>query len=146
MTEPHRNTSDDHGKKCCVEDAARIRAPTSARLIALFAQEQYQRTILASQISCLPIWYLYPCAAIRAWCLYPCADRRFRGANLLWLLANLLFANSFRLTSKTSDKTSASASACADGTPTALSRLATLSVSNLNTGSAIDRFSLPRIL
>src|SRR5260363_89638 len=45
MTEPHRNTSDDHRKKCCVEDAAWIRATTSARLIALFAQEQYQRTI-----------------------------------------------------------------------------------------------------
>src|SRR5260363_168459 len=57
-----------------------------------------------------------------------------------------LVASAFRLTSKISDKTSDSASACADGTPTDLSRLATLSVSNLNTGSAIERFSLPRIL
>src|SRR5260364_68901 len=53
-------------------------------------------------------------------------------------------ANSFKLTSKTSDKTSASASACADGTPTALSRLAILSVSKA--GSAINQFSLSKIL
>src|SRR5260364_389195 len=53
-------------------------------------------------------------------------------------------ANSFRLTSKTSDKTSASASACADGTPTALSRLATLSVSKA--GSAINQFSFASTL
>src|SRR5260363_280637 len=79
MTEPRRNTRDYHRKKCCLEDAALIRATTSARLIALFAQEQYQRTILASQISCLPIWYLYPCAAIRAWHPYLCANRRFHG-------------------------------------------------------------------
>src|SRR5260364_367589 len=53
-------------------------------------------------------------------------------------------ANSFRLTSKTSDKTSASDSAWADGTPPALPPLAPLSVSKA--GSAINQFSFASTL
>src|SRR5260363_263049 len=146
MTEPHRNTSDDHRKKCCggcsVNQSHNFSATNSPVCARAIPKNHLSKSnfMFANLVS----------LSLRSdSCLVSISLRRSpisRRKSSLVARKSSFVANSFSLTSKTSDKTSASASACADGTPTALSRLATLSVSNLNTGSAIDRFSLHRIL